>query len=100
MVISGVRADTTATFGAGPDADSVIDVVVQINDDQVGLEAVEMFSVSLALTQSSDAAEVGQPNVAVISIIDDDGKCIIFFCYTAWVVQKVVVASQRQLPML
>ena len=88
MVISGVRVDTTVTFGAGPAAPSVIDVVVQINDDQVGLEAVEMFSVSLALTQPSDAVEVGQPDVTVVNIIDDDGRCItkstcvcFFFCH-------------------
>ena len=73
----------------------MLPVEVTINDNQVGLEAVEIFSVSLALTQPSDAAEVGQRNVAVISIIDDDGKCIILFChlyYTVWVVQKVVIA--------
>ena len=75
MEISGERVDTIITFDAGPGAPNVIQVPVTINDDQVGLEAVEMFSVSLALTQPSDAVMVATPNVTVVNIIDDDGRC-------------------------
>ena len=46
-----------------------------INDDQVGLEAVEMFPVSLALSQPSQAVAVGTPDTTIVNIIDDDGRC-------------------------
>ena len=75
MEISGIRVNTIITFEAGPEAKSMIQVPVTINDDQVGLEAVETFSVSLFLTHSSDEVEVALPNVTVINIIDNDGRC-------------------------
>ena len=79
MEISGVRVDTIITFEAGPDAVNVIQVPVAINDDEIGLEAVETLSVSLALTQLSDAVEVGQPNATVVNIPDDDGRCTQYY---------------------
>ena len=85
MEISGEPVDTIITFDAGPGAPDVIQVPVTINDDQVGLEAVEMFSVSLALTQPSDAVMVVSPDVTVVNIINDDGRCtqhyLKFLCF-------------------
>ena len=75
MEISGQPVDTIITFDAGPGALDVIRVPVTINNDQIGLKAVEMFSVSLALTQPSDAVMVAPPDVTVVNIIDDDGRC-------------------------
>ena len=46
-----------------------------INDDQVGLEAVEMFSASLSLLRPSDAAVLIFLDVTTVNIIDDDGRC-------------------------
>ena len=73
--VSGVGVDTIITFGAGPAAPDVIRVNVTINDDQVGLEAVEMFPVSLELSQPSQAVAVGTPDTTIVNIIDDDGRC-------------------------
>ena len=72
--VSGVGVDTVITFGAGPAAPDVIRVNVTINDDQVGLEAVEMFPVSLELSQPNQAVAVGAPDTTIVNIIDDDGR--------------------------
>ena len=77
MVISGTDVDEMDLYFN--ESITVIHVMVNVNDDQVPLEAVEEYSLVISNTNPSEDVTVG--NVGTIRIIDNDGKCmyVLFF---------------------
>ena len=59
-------------FGAGPSADNSITVQFDLTDDDVALEDVEQYFVSLSVPPGSGALVV-QPERTQINVLDDDG---------------------------
>ena len=48
--------------------------IIVITDDNVSLEAVEMFKVELSLPQQNQSViQLGDINVTTVNILDDDG---------------------------
>ena len=82
MVISGPQVDETLTFGSGP-VSPFVDVILTIQDDDVALEADEIFDLTLS-SPSNSLVQIGgsipQLNFEVsetsgVTILDDDGMC-------------------------
>lgn len=49
---------------------------VPINDDMI-LEADEKFTLTIDDTKLPDNVTVGDPSTAIVTIINDDGECVI-----------------------
>ena len=74
VVISAGGIRKTVTFEAGPGAPDNITVYFNITDDNVALEAVEMFEVELSLPQQNPSVvQLGDISVTTVTILDDDG---------------------------
>ena len=80
VVISGTRVDETLTFGGGP-VSPFIDVVLTIQDDNVALEADEIFNLTLS-SPSNSLVQIGGSipqfgfvlfETSGVTIVDDDG---------------------------
>ena len=69
--------DRTLTFEAGPSAPNVIDVMINITDDFVALEAIESYVATLEILGTPDSRiEIGQYPTTTISVLDDDRKLL------------------------
>ena len=77
MVISGTDVDERGLYFN--ESITVIHFMVNVNDDQVPLEAVEEYSLVISNTNPSEDVTVG--NVGTIRIIDDDGKYMYVLFY-------------------
>ena len=67
--------DRIIMFEAGPSAPNVIDVVIDITDDFMALEANESYVASLEIVGNSNSQiEIGRFPVTTVSVLDDDRK--------------------------
>ena len=78
MVISADGIDELLTFGAGADAPNRTDIVFNITDDDVALEAIERYIASLEVLPGSLGVQVGDPSETSVAILDDDGTYVVF----------------------
>ncbi len=62
------------TFGAGPSAPNFIPISFGINNDEIGLEAVEMYIASFEIISSVGNVMCGSPEQTTINVLDDDSK--------------------------
>ena len=70
---SAAAVNETITFLPGPNAPDVIDVIVNIKDDHVALEATEIYDIALEILGVLDVVVTGQ-NITTIVVFDDDSK--------------------------
>ena len=82
VVISGPQVDETLTFGSGP-VSPFVDVILTIQNDDVALEADEIFDLTLS-SPSNSLVQIGGSipqfgfdvfETAGVTILDDDGMC-------------------------
>jgi hypothetical protein len=71
VAVSAEGIDTVVTFGVGTDS---ISIPLRINDDEVGHEAAEMYTVTFEILTLTDLVQPGMPMEAVINITDSDCK--------------------------
>ena len=64
--------NVTIEFPAGSNS-SVVQVMFPITDDEIGLEDVERFRLTLVIPEGVVGVEVGDPGMAYINVVDDDG---------------------------
>ncbi len=62
------------TFDAGSSALNSIPINFNINDDEIGLEAVEMYIASFDIISSVGNVVRGMPEQTTINVLDDDSK--------------------------
>lgn len=66
-------------FQGGPNAPNIIRVYFNLTDDEVALEAVETYEVTLDVLSSQDIVQIGTPEQTTVEVLDPDGK---IHCYT------------------
>jgi hypothetical protein len=76
VAVSAEGMNTTVTFEAGTSAPNSISIPFGINDDEVGLEAVEMYTVTFEILALTNLVQPGMPMEAIINIIEVDRKSI------------------------
>jgi hypothetical protein len=74
VVVSAEGINTTVIFQAGTSVSNSISIPFGINDDDVGLEDVETYTVRFEILSSTDLVQPGMPMEAVVSIVDSDRK--------------------------
>jgi hypothetical protein len=74
VAVSAEGIDTIVTFGAGTSAPSSISIPFGINDDEVGLEDVETYTVSFEILTSTDLVQPGMPMMTQVNVVDSDRK--------------------------
>jgi hypothetical protein len=76
-VRSAATLNDIITFEAGAGAADVINVVINITDDLVALEATESYIATLEIlgTPASRIA-IGEFPMTTVSVLDDDGKLL------------------------
>ena len=72
VVISADGINEILTFGAGADAPNRSDIVFNITDDDIALEAVERYIALLEVLPGSLGVQVGDPSETSVAILDDD----------------------------
>lgn len=72
VVISADGINEILTFGAGADAPNRSDIVFNITDDDIALEAVERYIALLEVLPGSLRVQVGDPSETSVAILDDD----------------------------
>ena len=78
IVRSADGLDDLVTFQAGPSAPNSQFVEFTLTDDEIGLEAVEMYTASLMFPNGPvPFVSIVQPNTTVINVLDDDGMLIV-----------------------
>lgn len=80
IVTSGTAIDEVIEFF--PSSDIVASVTFNIIDDNVGLETLEAYPLSLSVIGTSDGIVLGNParsyySTTIISITDDESRLII-----------------------
>ena len=71
--------DQIITFEAGPSAPNVIDVVINITDDLVALEATESYVATLEIVGTPDSQiQIGRFPMTTVSVLDDDRKLLAY----------------------
>ena len=72
---SAAAIDEIIIFEAGPSADDVISIVINITDDLVALEATESYIATLEILGTpASRIEIGQFPTTNVSVLDDDGR--------------------------
>ena len=72
--ISAHGINTTVTFKAGLGAQDIINVTFDIDDDEITMEAPEVFEVKLSLPQQDpNVVQMGDINTTIVKVVDDDG---------------------------
>ena len=71
---SAPEIDETITFGLGDMSPNSIQISLILTDDQVALEAVEMFRVNLEIITGTNIVMLGIPDETTINVIDNDGE--------------------------
>ena len=66
--------DQEVEFPAGGSRIEFIDITFRINDDDIGLEAIEMYVASFEIISAMGIVEPVAPETTVINILDDDSK--------------------------
>ena len=86
VAVSAEGIDIIVIFGAGPDADDSIFIPFGINDDEVGLEAVETYTVVFEILSSTNLVFPGMIIETTVNIEEDDRKLHHAFCIyiTMW----------------
>ena len=74
---SAAAIDEIITFEAGPSADDVISIIINITDDLVALEATESYIATLeVLGTPASRIEIGEFPTTNVSVLDDDGRLL------------------------
>ena len=66
--------DTEIEFQAGLSAPDSIFITFNLSDDEVALEATEMYEVSLEVVTARGIVQLGAQDQTVVSILDTEGK--------------------------
>ena len=74
---STAAIDQNITFEAGSSASNVTNIMINISDDFVALEANETFVVTLEILGTPDNVVLGQYRTATVIVIDDDRKSLV-----------------------
>ncbi|ORU95024.1 MAG: hypothetical protein A6F71_10280 [Cycloclasticus sp. symbiont of Poecilosclerida sp. M] len=74
VAVSAEGINTIVTFEAGPGASDSIFISFGINDDEVGLEAVETYTVVFEILSSTDLVFPGMITETTVNILDTDSK--------------------------
>ena len=66
--------DQTITFDAGTSAQDVIAIQILITNDDIGLEAIEIYDVNLEIVGSPTNVGIGRHEMTTVSVLDEDSK--------------------------
>ena len=74
---SAAAIDEIIIFEAGPSADDVISIEINITDDLVALEATESYIATLEILGTpASRIQIGQFPTTNVSVLDDDGRLL------------------------
>ena len=71
---SAAAVDVVITFDAGPSAPNVINIPITITDDDVTLEALESYEVTLEIIGPAPNVLIGVHPTTTVNVEDDDCK--------------------------
>ena len=64
----------TITFGAGPSAQNVTSVQINITNDEIALEAIERYDINLEIVGSITNVVTGRHEMTTVNVLDEDRK--------------------------
>ena len=71
---SATAMNQIITFDAGPSAQDVIAISINITNDDIALEAIESYVVNLEIVGSPTNVVIGRHEVTTVNVLDEDCK--------------------------